>query len=371
MQLSILRSRFTSVFGSSITDEIEFNTVDGFQGREVDILILSTVRASEQNSVAPGINSSNIGFVADVRRMNVALTRAKLSLWIMGNTRTLQTDKNWAALIKDAKERNLVKPVQRPYRSMFKDFDNNSFSQPKSIEKVGDARQHVNQHERSSKENIKRRTNYVSHGDKWRDIRGESNFAATRDENGTDKRSARDRIDLPVKDSSSVAVASADNTTLEDRKSLIAGKHVTLGESKGGESEREKIISENSKKIMDQPEHGEGDKMSKSQMRKRRKTLSGDNVNEESREVSTPSAPTRPKERDSNDRDPNKVGSSNLIAKRKKQREDVDAILYSALIPSKKSETSAKPQPAKRHSSSSSTPGARIKPPKPPKTRRG
>lgn len=375
-QLSILRSRFSSVFGSSIIDDMEFNTVDGFQGREVDILILSTVRAAEQNTVAPGITSSNIGFVADVRRMNVALTRAKLSLWIMGNTRTLQTNKSWAALIKDAKERNLVKTVKRPYRFMFKatlhkscaaeNFDN-CLKQPKSIEKVEDGRRHVNQHERSSKGNTKGRTNNISHGNKGRDNEVESNSSATRDEFGMKRRNARDELDFPVKNSSSVAVASVDNKTSEDRKTVIAGKHVTHGESKGEESshvDKRKRKSENSKRTMGQPEHGTGDMISKSQVLKRLKIISGNDVTQRGEEVSTPSALTSPKERDSNDRDPNKVGSSNLIEKRKKQREDVDAILYSALISSKKSVTS------KRHSSSSSMPSVGVRPPKPPKTRR-
>ncbi|PIA43898.1 hypothetical protein AQUCO_01800146v1 [Aquilegia coerulea] len=118
-QVSLLRTRFSSVFGPSATADVEFNTVDGFQGREVDILILSTVRASDLSS-STGVKSSIIGFVADVRRMNVALTRAKLSLWILGNAKTLQTNRNWAALIKNAKERNLVKTMARPYESMFK-----------------------------------------------------------------------------------------------------------------------------------------------------------------------------------------------------------------------------------------------------------
>ncbi|KAL5699448.1 hypothetical protein ACHQM5_030351 [Ranunculus cassubicifolius] len=117
-QVSLLRSKFSSVFGSGVTADVEFNTVDGFQGREVDILILSTVRASDL-SVSGG-KSSVIGFVADVRRMNVALTRAKLSLWILGNAKTLQTNQNWAALIKNAKERNLIKTMMKPYASMFK-----------------------------------------------------------------------------------------------------------------------------------------------------------------------------------------------------------------------------------------------------------
>ncbi|XP_073000501.1 uncharacterized protein [Typha latifolia] len=113
-QLSLLRSRFSSMFGPEVLSDIELNTVDGFQGREVDILFLSTVRASESS-----VRSSSIGFVADVRRMNVALTRAKFSLWIVGNARTLQTNPHWSALIQNAKERKLFNSIARPYSSIF------------------------------------------------------------------------------------------------------------------------------------------------------------------------------------------------------------------------------------------------------------
>ena len=78
-QLHLLKARFAQGLGSERSARIEMNTVDGFQGREVDVLIFSTVRAT----------GGGIGFVADVRRMNVALTRAKLSLWIVGNRQTL------------------------------------------------------------------------------------------------------------------------------------------------------------------------------------------------------------------------------------------------------------------------------------------
>lgn len=118
-QLSLLRSRFSDAFGPEIISDMEFNTVDGFQGREVDILVLSTVRASNSHAKPPTNNSSSIGFVADVRRMNVALTRAKYSLWIVGNAQKLQTNLHWAALIQNSKERNLFISVDRSYKSIF------------------------------------------------------------------------------------------------------------------------------------------------------------------------------------------------------------------------------------------------------------
>ena len=90
--------------------------MDAFQGREVDIVIFSTVRATARNT--PG--SSRIGFVADIRRMNVALTRARFSLWIICNALTLQESAPWAALLDDAKERGNLHAIKRPYTNFFK-----------------------------------------------------------------------------------------------------------------------------------------------------------------------------------------------------------------------------------------------------------
>ncbi|KAJ1700232.1 hypothetical protein LUZ63_000011 [Rhynchospora breviuscula] len=117
-QLSLLQSKFNSTFGPEAVSDMELNTVDGFQGREVDILLLCTVRASSSNE-SDCSGTGSIGFVADVRRMNVALTRAKFSLWIFGNARTLQVNPHWTALIQDARKRNLFTSISRPYSSAF------------------------------------------------------------------------------------------------------------------------------------------------------------------------------------------------------------------------------------------------------------
>lgn len=59
---------------------ISINTVDGFQGQERDVIVISLVRANEEGQ---------IGFLNDLRRMNVAITRARMKLIILGDTSTL------------------------------------------------------------------------------------------------------------------------------------------------------------------------------------------------------------------------------------------------------------------------------------------
>ena len=59
---------------------ITINTVDGFQGQERDVILISLVRANEKGE---------IGFLGDLRRMNVAITRARMKLIILGNAATL------------------------------------------------------------------------------------------------------------------------------------------------------------------------------------------------------------------------------------------------------------------------------------------
>ena len=59
---------------------ISVNTVDGFQGQERDVVLISLVRSNE---------GGDIGFLRDLRRMNVAITRARMKLIILGSAQTM------------------------------------------------------------------------------------------------------------------------------------------------------------------------------------------------------------------------------------------------------------------------------------------
>ncbi|ORZ10330.1 AAA domain-domain-containing protein [Lobosporangium transversale] len=101
-QVRMLKDCFQRTFDKQILEAVDFNTVDGFQGQEKDIIIFSCVRASTRGTV---------GFLADIRRMNVALTRARQSLFILGHAETLRRENIWGDLVKDAEERGLFTKV--------------------------------------------------------------------------------------------------------------------------------------------------------------------------------------------------------------------------------------------------------------------
>ncbi|XP_060669325.1 uncharacterized protein LOC107410487 isoform X2 [Ziziphus jujuba] len=77
--------------------KVSVRTVDGFQGGEEDVIIISTVRCNGTGSV---------GFLSSRPRANVALTRARYCLWILGNEGTLLNSESiWKKVVNDAKDR--------------------------------------------------------------------------------------------------------------------------------------------------------------------------------------------------------------------------------------------------------------------------
>lgn len=81
------RKRFSTTLGDHRKlqlHNIDIKTVDGFEGREKEVIIFSTVRNNP---------FGQIGFLADRRRLNVGLTRAKRGLFIIGNINTLKESK--------------------------------------------------------------------------------------------------------------------------------------------------------------------------------------------------------------------------------------------------------------------------------------
>ena len=74
---------------------LEIKTVDGFQGREKEVVIVSFVRSNK---------SGTIGFLNDLRRLNVSITRAKRKLVLIGDSNTLESEGCYRRLVALAKE---------------------------------------------------------------------------------------------------------------------------------------------------------------------------------------------------------------------------------------------------------------------------
>ena len=77
---------------------LAISNVDTFQGKEADVVIYSGVRSG----------GGGIGFVSDLRRLNVALTRARHALYIVGSEGSLNASPDWRALLADARARGCV-----------------------------------------------------------------------------------------------------------------------------------------------------------------------------------------------------------------------------------------------------------------------
>ncbi|CAL4940369.1 unnamed protein product [Urochloa decumbens] len=96
-QVIALQDRLGRKFEKHEFLSVTVKSIDGFQGGEEDIILISTVRSNKDGKV---------GFLSDTGRINVALTRAKYCLWILGNGTTLLASNSiWADLVRDSKRR--------------------------------------------------------------------------------------------------------------------------------------------------------------------------------------------------------------------------------------------------------------------------
>ena len=115
-QEKYLRSIFRKAYGrgmgggggsQNFSGSTEISTVDGFQGREKDVIILSFVRSRR---------GGQVGFLNDRNRINVALTRAKYGLWIVGDVAVMeQCGGDWAALVETMRHHRSVDIRLIPY----------------------------------------------------------------------------------------------------------------------------------------------------------------------------------------------------------------------------------------------------------------
>ncbi|MCL7048382.1 hypothetical protein MKW94_011543 [Papaver nudicaule] len=96
-QVAALNEKLGDKYGATSDFSVIVRSVDGFQGGEEDVIIISTVRSN-----ASGL----VGFLSNHQRTNVALTRARFCLWIVGNAPTLwKSNSVWKKLVTDASNR--------------------------------------------------------------------------------------------------------------------------------------------------------------------------------------------------------------------------------------------------------------------------
>lgn len=104
-QVDLLKAKFKEALGERAKN-VDINTIDGFQGREKEICIFTTVRSNQRRQ---------LGFVTDARRINVGLSRARSSLLVVGNAGALRKDQRWAGVVHYADSIGCLFQARKPF----------------------------------------------------------------------------------------------------------------------------------------------------------------------------------------------------------------------------------------------------------------
>jgi regulator of nonsense transcripts 1 len=106
-------------------EDLLVSSIDGFQGKEKDYILMSTVRSNHNHQ---------LGFFSDPNRLNVALTRAKIGMIIVGNRQTFEENQHWKAFFEYL---NSIRAIYKiPTKKKVNETDSLNF--PSSDDSEGD-----------------------------------------------------------------------------------------------------------------------------------------------------------------------------------------------------------------------------------------
>ena len=125
-QVELIRTRLVTS-DATLFEKVEVRTVDGFQGQERECVVLSMVRSNPKRLV---------GFLADERRLNVAITRAKRHVCMVGDSSTLESNPFLARLIRHFEMYGSVRSAAEFVQTQLEDISNPMTRKPSSTTAV-------------------------------------------------------------------------------------------------------------------------------------------------------------------------------------------------------------------------------------------